>query len=99
MVWEIALSYAVIIAAGVGSYYVYTRWVPTTWRASVAGWKTNALGGLVSVSPDILNLLTSVHMLAESWEPSEMGQWMMRGIGIAIIVLRFVTTYEQKEEL
>lgn len=97
--WYIILSYVGIITAGIGVYYAYTRLMPKEWRASLASWKTNTLGAIVGFAPDAMNLLSMLQSVGDSWAPSETVTWVMRGIGVAIIVLRWITSYEQSEDL
>ena len=89
-------SYAVMAIVGVGAYYGYTR-LPVEWRAKIAGWKTNGVAAVIAFAPDVMSMLAQVQALSELWEPSPTVNAVMKGISVTMIVLRYITSREQKE--
>jgi hypothetical protein len=96
MIWFL-VSWVATVALAVACYFAYVKWMPGKFASTLSGWKTNVFGTIVAVAPDILTLLTGVQALGESWEPSQTVTWVMRGIGVTTVVLRMITSKEQRE--
>lgn len=85
-----------LAVVGVGLYYAYTRLLPAGFIDALYGWKTKTFGIIIAASPDILNFLSFIQVLGGSWEPSETVTWVMRGIGMTVTVLRYISDKEGK---
>lgn len=85
-----------LAAVGVGLYYAYTKLLPAGFVDALSGWKTKTFGIIIAASPDILNFLSFVQVLGGSWEPSPTVTWVMRGIGMTVTVLRYISDKENE---
>ena len=94
----ILISYVVMVVVGVGLYYGYTR-LPAEWRAKVAGWKTNGTAAILAFAPDAMMILNQIQALSDLWTPSETVNLVMKGVAVLMVVLRYITSREQKEQL
>lgn len=92
---ETILIWVVLAAIAIAAIYAYENLLPASWRDKIAGIKTKTVGALVIVAPDIINALTGLQAISADWAPTPNTQLMLRGIGVAIIVLKIITDREQ----
>lgn len=85
-----------LVLLGCVLYYLYMEHMPDSIKNALLGIKTKVFGVIVAVAPDMLNILVAVQSLGDSWAPSETVTWVMRGIGVVIVLLRTITDHEKE---
>jgi hypothetical protein len=96
--WAVIGSWFAFIVLGIVVYYLYTRYMPTSVRDYLKGLKTTVLGVIVGVAPDVMSLLVTLQTMGSDWEPTPQMTQVLHGIGMVIVVLRFITDREHKED-